>query len=309
MKRKNKFLALLLAATMSFSVSACGSADSAPADTGKQTAEDNGDSSKENTDVDVFAAAQEKMKSEKISSLTGKMVMDMEMTISADGETQTMKAANTMDMTCFYDPTRFKMDMTVDAGESGTSNMTMYADTAEDGTCTLYISDGTNWQAQEVELTQIEQYDAASNMTGYMQDSYEFQDAGTEQIDGKNARKYTGTLKGDDLKETVMSTGALDSLNSLGMDTTQVESMFNDLGDLPINLWIDETDLVPVKYEMDMTSLMSKLMANTLEAMGSEAEGVSMEFNKLHVVMTCSDYNSAEEFEIPEEAKAAKPAA
>ena len=307
MKRKNKFLALLLAATMSFSVSACGSADSA--DTGKQTAEDNGDSSKENTDVDVFAAAQEKMKSEKISSLTGKMVMDMEMTISADGETQTMKAANTMDMTCFYDPTRFKMDMTVDAGESGTSNMTMYADTAEDGTCTLYISDGTNWQAQEVELTQIEQYDAASNMTGYMQDSYEFQDAGTEQIDGKNARKYTGTLKGDDLKETVMSTGALDSLNSLGMDTTQVESMFNDLGDLPINLWIDETDLVPVKYEMDMTSLMSKLMANTLEAMGSEAEGVSMEFNKLHVVMTCSDYNSAEDFEIPEEAKAAKPAA
>lgn len=307
MKRKNKFLALLLAATMSFSVSACGSADSA--DTGKQTAEDNGDSSKENTDVDVFAAAQEKMKSEKISSLTGKMVMDMEMTISADGETQTMKAANTMDMTCFYDPTRFKMDMTVDAGESGTSNMTMYADTAEDGTCTLYISDGTNWQAQEVELTQIEQYDAASNMTGYMQDSYEFQDAGTEQLDGKNARKYTGTLKGDDLKETVMSTGALDSLNSLGMDTTQVESMFNDLGDLPINLWIDETDLVPVKYEMDMTSLMSKLMANTLEAMGSEAEGVSMEFNKLHVVMTCSDYNSAEEFEIPEEAKAAKPAA
>ncbi len=307
MKRKNKFLALLLAATMSFSVSACGSADSA--DTGKQTAEDNGDSSKENTDVDVFAAAQEKMKSEKISSLTGKMVMDMEMTISADGETQTMKAANTMDMTCFYDPTRFKMDMTVDAGESGTSNMTMYADTAEDGTCTLYISDGTNWQAQEVELTQIEQYDAASNMTGYMQDSYEFQDAGTEQIDGKNARKYTGTIKGDDLKETVMSTGALDSLNSLGMDTTQVESMFNDLGDLPINLWIDETDLVPVKYEMDMTSLMSKLMANTLEAMGSEAEGVSMEFNKLHVVMTCSDYNSAEEFEIPEEAKAAKPAA
>ena len=309
MKRKNKFLALLLAATMSFSVSACGSADSAPADTGKQTAEDNGDSSKENTDVDVFAAAQEKMKSEKISSLTGKMVMDMEMTISADGETQTMKAANTMDMTCFYDPTRFKMDMTVDAGESGTSNMTMYADTAEDGTCTLYISDGTNWQAHEVELAQIEQYDAASNMTGYMQDSYEFQDAGTEQIDGKNARKYTGTLKGDDLKETVMSTGALDSLSSLGMDTTQVETMFNDLGDLPITLWIDETDLVPVKYEMDMTSLMSKLMANMIEAMGAEAEGVSMEFNKLHVVMTCSDYNSAEEFEIPEEAKAAKPAA
>ena len=68
MKRKNKFLALLLAATMSFSVSACGSADSAPADTGKQTAEDNGDSSKENTDVDVFAAAQEKMTSDKISS-------------------------------------------------------------------------------------------------------------------------------------------------------------------------------------------------------------------------------------------------
>lgn len=309
MKRKNKFLALLLAATMSFSFSACGKADSAPTDTDKQATETNADGEEQNNDVDVFAAAQEKMKTDKISSLNGKMVMDMEMTITANGESQTMQAVNTMDMSCFYDPIRFKMDMTVDAGEQGTNTMSMYADTADDGTTTMYISDGTSWQSQAVEITQIEQYDAASNMTGYMQDSYNFEDAGTEQVDGKDARKYTGTIKGDDLKETVMSTGALDSLSSLGMDASQLESMFTDLGDLPITLWIDETDLFPVKYEMDMTSLMNKLMANTMEAMGEEAEGVSMEFGKLHVVMNCSDYNAVEEFEIPEEAKSAAPAA
>lgn len=307
MKRKSKFLALILAASLSFSVSACGSADSGPADTQGQTEESYAQDKESNNDVDIFAAAQEKMKSDKITSLNGKMVMDMDMTITAQGQSQSMQTVNTMDMSCFYNPTRFKMDMTVDAGEAGTNQMTMYADTAEDGTCTIYTTDGTSWQSQEVELGQIEQYDAASNMTGYMQDSYSFQDAGTEQVDGKDARKYTGTIKGDDLKDAVMSTGALDSLSSLGMDAGQLETMFTGLGDLPITLWIDEAELYPVKYDMDMTGLMNKLMANAIEAMGDEAEGVEMEFGKLHVTMTCSDYNAADEFEIPEEAKTATP--
>lgn len=305
MKRKNKFLALLLAATLSFSVTACGSADSGTADGEKQTTEDSKEGGDESSDVDVLAAAQEKMKTDKISSLNGKMVMDMEMTINANGESQSMQSVNTIDMSCLYDPVRIKLNMTVDAGESGTSDMSMYIDADENGTYTMYMNDGTSWQSQTVEVGQIEQYDASSNMSEYMQDSYDYQDAGSEQVDGKNARKYTGTIKGDDLKDTMMSTGALDSLSSLGMDTSQVETMFSDLGDLPITLWIDEESLVPIKYEMDMAPLMNKLMANMIEAMGEEAEGVSMEFGKMFVTMTCSDYNAVEEFEIPEEAKAA----
>ena len=102
-----------------------------------------------------------------------------------------------------------------------------------------------------------------------------------------------------------MSTGVLDSLTSAGLDTSQLESMFQDLGDLPITLWIDEAEYYPVKYEMDMTEMMNSMMSNVLASMGDQAEGVTMEYTKALISMTCSDYNAAADFTIPDEAKAA----
>ena len=263
MKFRNKFLALLLAASMSFSVSACGSAD-AGKDDGKPTTE-NSTADDLRTDVDVYAAAVEKMKD--VSSMNASMHMEMDMNVSADGQTQSMQTVTTTNMSCLYNPMRLKMDMNMDAGNGNAVDMSIYAEEAEDGTYTMYMHDGTQWQSQKVELAELEQYDAASNITGYMQESYNFQDAGTEQIDGKDARKYTGAMTGDDMREALMSTGALNSLSSLGLDESQLETMLKDLGELPITLWIDETEHYPVKYEMDMTDMMNSLMSGLMESM------------------------------------------
>jgi len=305
MKFRNKFLALLLAASMSFSVSACGSAD-ASKDDGKPTAE-NTATDDQNADADVYAAAVEKMKD--VSSMNGKMHMEMDMNVSADGETQSIQTVTTTNMSCLYDPMRLKMDMNMDAGDGNAVDMSIYAEEAEDGTYTMYMYDGSQWQSQKVELADLKQYDAASNMTGYMQESYNFQDAGTEQIDGKNARKYTGVMTGDDMREAMMSTGALNSMSSLGLDESQLETMLKDLGELPITLWIDETELYPVKYEMDMTEMMNSLMSGIMESMGDQAQGASIEVSKLKMEMTCSDFNAVSEFSIPDEVKEAAPAA
>ncbi|MCI8890907.1 MAG: hypothetical protein HFH34_06095 [Eubacterium sp.] len=307
MKMRSKFLALLLAVSMTCSAAACGSADDNKKDAGdpvtKDTSADNETDGNNDADVDIYAAAQEKMK--EIKSLNGKMTADISMTMSANGESQSLDTSSTVDMSCFYDPVQFKADISMDAGEAGSSNMTMYAEASEDGTYTMYISDGANWQSQSVQMDDLEAYDAAGNITNYMQDSYHFQDAGTEQVDGKAARKYTGVITGDDMQETVMSTGVLDSLTSAGLDTSQLESMFQDLGDLPITLWIDEAEYYPVKYEMDMTEMMNSMMSNVLASMGDQAEGVTMEYTKAQISMTCSDYNAAADFTIPDEAKAA----
>lgn len=305
MKFRNKFLALLLAASMSFSVSACGSAD-ASKDDGKPTAESTA-TDDQNADADVYAAAVEKMKD--VSSMNGKMHMEMDMNVSADGETQSIQTVTTTNMSCLYDPMRLKMDMNMDAGDGNAVDMSIYAEEAEDGTYTMYMYDGSQWQSQKVELADLKQYDAASNMTGYMQESYNFQDAGTEQIDGKNARKYTGVMTGDDMREAMMSTGALNSMSSLGLDESQLETMLKDLGELPITLWIDETELYPVKYEMDMTEMMNSLMSGIMESMGDQAQGASIEVSKLKMEMTCSDFNAVSEFSIPDEVKEAAPAA
>lgn len=310
MKMRNKFLALLLAVSMTCTAAACGSADNNKQDNEKQVTEDTSADHENNAedDVDVYAAAQEKMN--EIKSLNGAMTMEMDANVSMGGETQAIHMVSTVDMSCFYDPLHFKADVNMDAGEAGSTKMTIYAEVADDGTYTMYMGDGTNWQSQSVQMDALKSYDAASNMAAYMQESYHFQDAGTEEVNGKNARKYTGVATGDDMKQLIESSGTLDSLSALGIDASQAEAMFQDLGDLPITLWIDETEYYPVKYEMDMTATINSLMSNMIESLGEEAAGLTMEYTKAHMSMTCSDYNAVSDFSIPDDVKeAAVPAA
>ena len=88
MKKRNKFLALFLAAALSVSVTACGSADSGnddankPSSSTQQDAGDSGDKQEEapaddEKDVDALASAKEKMGD--VSSMNAKMVMEMDM--------------------------------------------------------------------------------------------------------------------------------------------------------------------------------------------------------------------------------------
>lgn len=295
---KKKFLALMMAAVLAMSLAACG----------ESASKDAADSAAESTEaavaeVDPYEAALEKMSA--VTNMDARMVMEMNMTIGADGQEQSIETSTAMDMVYFIDPVRMKIDMTMDMGELGSAAQSVYAEVAEDGTYTMYLYDGTNWMAQSVELADVEQYDARGSMLANMDSSYNYVAAGTEQIDGVNAYKYTGVITGDALNETLLSSGALNSFSALGIAESQLESMMTDLGEIPVTLWIDEESLYPVRYEVDMSAAMEKLMGNMMGALGDQAAGISISISKLNVTMTCSNYNAATDFEIPEEAKAA----
>ena len=120
MKKRNRFLALVLAGALALSMTACGNggADSETSgDTGVETEE--GAASEEaeapaEEEADPFAAAQENMKT--VTSLDAVMEMEMDMVVNANGEEQNVESVTTTDMSCFYDPLHMRMDMTVDAG-------------------------------------------------------------------------------------------------------------------------------------------------------------------------------------------------
>lgn len=296
---KKKFLALMMAAVLAMSVAACG--ESASADSADGVAQNTEAAVEE---IDPYEAALENMNA--VTNMDAQMVMEMDMTIGAGDETQSMETVTTMDMVYFSDPVRMKIDMAMEMGELGSVTQNVYAEIAEDNsTYTMYLYDGSDWMAQSVGLTDVEQFDARGNMIANMDSSYNYTAAGTEQIDGANAYKYTGKITGDALNETMLSSGALDSLSSLGMDESQLESMMTDLGEISVTMWIDEATLYPVKYEMDMTAAMDKLVSNMMEAMGDQAAGMTMSIPKMYITMTCSNFNEATDFEIPEEAKAA----
>ena len=95
------------------------------------------------------------------------------------------------------------------------------------------------------------------------------------------------------------------SLQQLGVSTEDLQGMRQDLGDMTIEMWIDPEICYPVRYEMDMTQVCNTLMEHVLqvlEDMGQSTDGVSIQYPQVQMTMTCSDINSAPDFEIPAEA-------
>lgn len=296
---KKKILMLLLAATLILSTTACGGKkdDAASAESSETQTEEEA----EVEEIDALAAAVENM--EDVTNMEAQMVMDMSMEMSAEGESQAVDFFTTMDMAFFSEPRKVKVIMTIDMGELGSAEQSIYGEVLEDGTGMLYLYDGASWQSMEVSVADLGQYDAGSSMLSLINSGSEYTLEGMEDVDGKNAYKYSCVTSGEEAKQMLLSSGATDSLSSLGVTTEQLESSIGDVGDITEYVWIDEATLYPVKYETDMTEAMDKLMAGVFESMGEQVQGMSMSIPKMKMSMTCSNFNSAADFEIPEEAK------
>lgn len=304
---KRKFLALFLTAALALSFTACGNdSSSASSTSAESSSRDEGaelpatEAEAKKPDVDPMEAALENMES--VTSMEMDMVMDMDMKVSANGEEQSIESTTEMDMSCFTDPLKIKMEMTVSAaGES--VDMSIYAE-EENGTYMMYMYDGSSWQSQPVGAADLAEYDARGTMISSIGDGSVYKAEGTEKLNGANAYKYSYVMTGDEMKEAMLSSGALDSLSQLGLDSSQVSGMMDGLGEITTYVWIDEATLYPVKYEMDMTDVMDALMVNMIEAMGEQAAGLTMNVTKLEISMTCSNFNNVADFSVPAEAKA-----
>ncbi len=311
---KRRFLALFLTAAMALSVAACGSDKGGKADAPaassteaeKETEEEAGLSKEEEApeaqeDIDPMEEAMKNMES--VTSMEMKMVMDMDMKVSAQGEEQVVESSTVMNMAWMNDPVKVKAEVIAEAaGQS--SEMSVYGEMEEDGTYMMYIYDGTSWTSQAVGKADLGEFDARENMMASIGDGSAYTAEGMEQIDGGNAYKYSYVMTGDEMKEAMLSSGALDSVSSLGLDSSQIDGMLDGLGEITTYVWIDEATLYPVKYQMDMTEAMNQLLVNMVEALGEQAEGISMNVPKLDMSMTCSNFNNVADFSIPEEAKA-----
>ena len=309
---KKKFLTLILAVMLT--VTACGgkdtstSAESKEAQTEESAVSSEGEEAEEAEEadepeeVDALTAAMENMSS--VTNMEGQMVMEMDIEIAADGQSQSIASVITMDMTVFDDPMKLKVEANADMGEEGSVQQTIYGEVTEDGTATIYIYDGEEWYSQVVGVADMMQYDAGSSMISLIDNESMYKLEGMEKVNGASAFKYVCVTSGEEAKQQILSTGALDSFASLGFDLNQLETNWGDIGELTEYVWIDKASLYPVKYEVDMTRIMDALMSSMIASLGEQAEGLEMGVSKMKVSMTCSNFNNAADFTIPEEAKA-----
>ena len=275
MKLGKRAAALALGALLAVSMAACGNGAN------------KGDA------ADSIKAAMEKMNA--VKSMDATMFMEMDMSVMG----QSIETDTKMDMSCFNDPVKVKADMTMSMGALGSVSMSVYADTTN-GDYTIYMFDGTNWTTQSADASQLKQYDAQQSMDLYLSSGAEYIHAGTEEVNGATADKYTGIIKGDALAEVMKASGATSSLETtMGMN---LEDLYSGLGDMPITVWIDQATGYPVRYYMDMTNVMQTMMKKALS--GVEG-GDTLTMSKVEVTMDCSNFNNVADFEIPAEALAA----
>lgn len=303
---KKKFLTLALAVMLT--VTACGgkdtstSAENKEAQTEENAVSFEGEAADAPEQVGALTEAIENMSS--VTNMEGQMVMEMDMEITADGQSQLIASVITMNMTVFDDPMKLKVEVNADMGEEGSVQQSIYGEVTEDGTAIIYIYDGEEWDSQVVGIADMMQYDAGNSMISLIDNESMYKLEGMEKVNGASAFKYSCATSGEELKQYILSTGALDSLASLGFDLNQLENLWGDIGELKEYVWIDKASLYPVKYEADMTQIMDSLMSSMIASLGEQAEGLEMGFSKMKVSMTCSNFNNAADFTIPEEAKA-----
>ena len=294
MKKTKRALAALSALTLTLSLTACGGG-------GQQSTGDSGTDAM--TPAERVAAAEEKMSA--LTSLSIDMTQDIGMSFAMADQSQELNMSTKMQMDVIQEPLKAKGTMQIDMGEElgGVQDVELYI-MSEDDAANLYMQMGGQWIKQSVTEAELGQYDAADSLELYLDSAADFAEAGTEQVGGADATKFTGVIKGDKLYDVIEESGVLSSLGQTGTDVSEdaIKSMLSELGDLPMSVWIN-ADGYPVQYEMDMSQMIDSILQKALEMEGAADQGMTMTVSKAAMSLTCSNFNAVEDFELPAEAQ------
>lgn len=278
MKRSNtrKWLACLLALCTVLALCACGGKTPEPPKTPKE----------------VMQEAYEKLAGAKSISFDMDMqmtigvqgqAMDMNITMSADTIAKPMHAHGNLSM----DMLGTKMDTEVYLVQNDDGVVT-YTGIREDGNVTAWYK--TTVSAEDVEAlqAQVSTYDVDGTFSTQLEAVDKLKEVGAETVNGKNATRYDGVIHGSDIAKVLGQTEAASTLEMIGIDPSKLDQ------DVPTSIWIYE-DGLPARYDIDMTSMFTQLMAQSEEAAGVEVSAMKLS-------MTITGVDTVSEIVIPQEA-------
>ena len=213
-----------------------------------------------------------------VESMAAEMTMEMDMSMGEEtAETTTVAKILTQ-----QNPLRMQMNLSV--------TLVLAADT---------------WYSQTMELGSLAQYNAEENVTLYLSNLADFSATATEKINDTEATKIEGTLKKDVLQKVLAESGMTETAAAMGVTEEQLAALTESVKSLPLTLWIDADGYV-LKYEMNLTEVMQKIMDKAMEAAGSTDASSAVKVEKTSISMVCSQFNAVKEITIPEEAKSAE---
>ncbi len=283
-----KLLALILALTLVFALSAC-SDEKTPAADGEKEIE-----FEELSAEKVMEKATEVTKD--VTSLRARMDMDMNMAVN--GETVDMNIV--ADMECDLEDGLVYMDMSM-SGMGQDMEMETYIE-YEDDTAIQYMNIMGTWMKQTVPVANLSggsmgmSFDATGDLIKYLEG---LENCTIEEDSGEY--KIVGNF-GDLITEEITSS-VIESMGTLEITEESLETLLDCFRDVEYVMYIDVETFYPSRFEMDLGDAMRDFM----EALAEES-GQTIEVDEMDIRATVEyfDYNEDIDITIPEEALASE---
>ena len=87
------------------------------------------------------------------------------------------------------------------------------------------------------------------------------------------------------------------------------DGLFDGLPDVPASVWLDKESRLIVRVDAELGELLSLIaerqLAESRRASSFDTLGLSMDLKRAHLSLHLSDYDAAEPFAVPEDARSA----
>lgn len=239
------------------------------------------------------------IKMSKLESLHADVEMQIGMGISVLGQDVNADATVTGGADIQRDPERVYVNMNAEVA-GFEQNMLLYA-VGRDGGADVYSSadSGESWTKDSIENDDSSKSSKADGKSVFLllsDSAASFKEYGKEKVNGSDAIRYNGKITSDELKQALELADVKQSLEE-SLDVELDDDVFEDLGDVPVSIWIDVKSGMIVRVEMDMSDVMQGLVPVLVDKAMEKTDvgiGVNTQVYDATVSITLSEFDAVQ---------------
>ena len=239
------------------------------------------------------------IKMSKLDSLHADIEMQIGMGISVLGQDVNADAAVTGGADIQRDPERVYVNMNAEVA-GFEQNMLLYAVGRDGGADVYYSADsGESWTKDSIENDDSSKSSKADGKSVFLllsDSAASFKEYGKEKVNGSDAIRYNGKITSDELKQALELADVKQSLEE-SLDVELDDDVFEDLGDVPVSIWIDVKSGMIVRVEMDMSDVMQGLVPVLVDKAMEKTDvgiGVNTKVYDATVSITLSEFDAVQ---------------
>ena len=235
----------------------------------------------------------------KLESLHADIEMQIGMGISVLGQDVNADATVTGGADIQRDPERVYVNMNAEVA-GFEQNMLLYA-VGRDGGADVYSSadSGESWTKDSIENDDSSKSSKADGKSLFLllsDSAASFKEYGKEKVNGSDAIRYNGKITSDELRQALELADAKQALEE-SLDVELDDDVFEDLGDVPVSIWIDVKSGMIVRVEMDMSDVMQGLVPVLVDKAMEKTDvgiGVNTKVYEVTVSITLSEFDAVQ---------------